>query len=40
MATSRDIDATGVLSSDFNQAFPGGSVHLSLEATGTGITKM
>ena len=39
MATSRDINATGVISSDFNQAFPGGSVNLSLEVTGTGITK-
>ena len=40
MATSKDIDVTGVLSSNFNQAFPGGNVNLSLEATGSGITKI
>ncbi|MDB2420268.1 glycosyl hydrolase, partial [Flavobacteriaceae bacterium] len=40
MATSKDIDATGVLSSNFNQAFPGGNVNLSLETVGTGITKI
>ncbi len=40
MATSRDIDATGVLSSDFDQAFPGGSVNLTATVTGTGITKV
>jgi len=40
MATSRDINATGVISSDFNQAYPGGSVNLSLEVTGTGITNV
>jgi endo-1,3(4)-beta-glucanase len=40
MATSRDINATGVLSSNFNQAFPGGSVNLSLEVEGTGITNV
>ena len=40
MATSKDIDVTGVLSSNFNQAFPGGNVNLSLETTGSGITKI
>ena len=40
MATSKDIDVTGVLSSNFNQAFPGGNVNLSLETIGTGITKI
>ena len=40
IATSKDIDVTGVLSSNFNQAFPGGNVNLSLETIGTGITKI
>ena len=40
MATSRDIDATGILSANFNQAFPGGSVKLSLEVTGSEITNV
>ena len=40
MATSRDIEATGVLSSNFNQAYPGGSVTLSLDVTGDGITNV
>ena len=40
MATSRDIDVNGVLSSNFNQAFAGGSVTLSLEVTGSGITNV
>ena len=40
MATSRDIDATGVLTSDFTQAFPGGSVNLEVNVTGTGVTKV
>ncbi len=40
MATSRDISAEGVLSADFYQAFPNGSVHLTTTVTGTGITKV
>ncbi|AWI27221.1 endo-1,3(4)-beta-glucanase [Flavobacterium pallidum] len=40
MATSRDINATGVLSADFYQAYPNGSVHLTAAVTGTGITKV
>ena len=40
MATSRYIDVNGVLSSNFNQAFAGGSVTLSLEVTGSGITNV
>jgi endoglucanase Acf2 len=40
MATSRDIHVSGVISSDFNQAYPGGSVNLSLDVTGTGITNV
>ncbi len=40
MVTSRDIDVTGVLSSDFNQAYPGGSVRLTAAITGTGVTKI
>ena len=38
MATSRDLDVSGTLFSDFNQAYPYGSVNLSLEVEGTGIT--
>ena len=40
MATSRDTNATGVLSSDFYQAYPNGSVNLITTVTGTGITKV
>ncbi|WP_298492652.1 glycosyl hydrolase [uncultured Algibacter sp.] len=40
MATSKDINVSGILSSDFTQAFPNGSVNLSANTTGTGITKV
>jgi len=40
MRTSRDVDASGVLSSDFDQAFPNGSVNLSVTTSGNGITKV
>ncbi|MBS2213879.1 carbohydrate-binding protein [Carboxylicivirga mesophila] len=40
MATSKDIDASGVLSADFTRAYANGSVNLLLEATGNGITKV
>ncbi|HEX8268839.1 MAG TPA: glycosyl hydrolase [Flavobacterium sp.] len=40
MATSRDIDASGVLTADFYQAYPNGSVNLMATVTGTGITKV
>lgn len=40
MVTSRDIDASGVLTADFYQAFPNGSVNLEVEVTGTGVTKV
>ncbi|MCU4174425.1 glycosyl hydrolase [Carboxylicivirga sp. N1Y90] len=40
MATSKDIDATGVLSSDFTRAYANGSVNLLVETTGAGITKV
>ena len=40
MATNRDIDANGVLSSNFYQAYPGGSVTLSLDVTGSGVTNV
>ena len=40
MATSRDVDATGVLSANFYQAYPGGSVNLTTAVTGSGITKV
>jgi endo-1,3(4)-beta-glucanase len=40
MKTSKDASASGVLSSDFGQAFPNGSVNLSVVTSGTGITKV
>lgn len=39
MVTSRDINADGVLSADFYQAYPGGSVNLTATVTGS-ITKV
>ncbi|MFB9056802.1 glycosyl hydrolase [Mariniflexile ostreae] len=40
MATSKDVSATGMLTSDFNQAFSNGSVNLMVETTGAGVTKV
>jgi endo-1,3(4)-beta-glucanase len=40
MATNRDAAVTGVISSDFNQAYANGSVNLSVTSSGTGITKV
>nr|WP_321411844.1 glycosyl hydrolase [uncultured Carboxylicivirga sp.] len=40
MATSKDIDASGVVCSDFNRAYVNGSVNLLVETTGTVITKV
>jgi len=40
MVTNRDIDVSGVISSDFTQAYPNGSVNLSTTVTGSGITKV
>ena len=40
LVTSRDIDISGVLSSSFDQAFPGGSVQLSLEVSDGTPTKI
>lgn len=40
MVTSRDINVSGVLSTSFNQAYPGGSVQLTATVTGTGVTKV
>lgn len=40
MKTSRDASASGVLSSDFLQAFPNGSVNLTVTTSDTGITKV
>jgi len=40
MATNKDINVSGVLSSDFTRAYANGSVNLSLEVTGSGITKI
>jgi len=40
MKTNRDIDASGVLTSDFTQAFPDGSVNLSVVISGNSSTKV
>ncbi|WP_294823538.1 glycosyl hydrolase [uncultured Flavobacterium sp.] len=40
MVTSMDVNVTGILSADFYQAFPNGSVNLTAEVTGTGITSV
>lgn len=40
MATSRDVEVTGVLNSDFDQAYANGSVNLSLTTSGSGISKV
>jgi endo-1,3(4)-beta-glucanase len=40
MVTNRDAAVTGVISSDFNQAYANGSVNLSVTSSGTGITKV
>lgn len=40
MATSKDANVSGVISSDFTQAFPNGSVNLTVSTIGSGITKV
>lgn len=40
MATSNDVAVTGVMYSDFNQAYANGSVNLSVVTSGDGITKV
>ncbi|PQJ74276.1 glycosyl hydrolase [Polaribacter gangjinensis] len=40
MATNRDAAATGEISASFTQAFANGSVDLTVNTTGTGITKV
>jgi endoglucanase Acf2 len=40
MATSKDADVSGVISSDFSQAFSNGSVKLSVTPTGSSISKV
>ena len=40
MTTNRDIDVSGIISSDFSQAFPNGSVNLLTAITGAGVTKV
>ena len=40
MATSRDVDVSGVIASDFNQAYPNGSVNLTATVSGNGVTKV
>ena len=40
MATSKDASVSGTIASDFTQAFPNGSVNLSVTTVGSGITKV
>ncbi len=40
IATNRDVEVSGILSSDFEQAYPGGSVNLSATISGEGVTKV
>ncbi|TNJ42550.1 carbohydrate-binding protein [Tamlana fucoidanivorans] len=40
MATNKDASVSGIMSSDFNLAFPNGSVNLTVQTSGTGITKV
>ncbi len=40
MTTSKDVVVSGVLSSDFDQAYANGSVNLSVTTSGDGITKV
>lgn len=40
MKTSRDVSVSGVLTSNFIQAFPNGSVDLSVTTTGSNVTKV
>lgn len=40
MKTNRDVDLSGTISSSFNQAYVGGSVDLTTEAVGIGVTKI
>lgn len=40
MATSKDVGVSGTLSADFNQAAPNGSVNLSVQTSGSDITKV
>ncbi|TLX70329.1 carbohydrate-binding protein [Labilibacter sediminis] len=40
MATSLDIEAGGVITSDFTKAYANGSVNLTVDVTGSGITKV
>ena len=40
MKTNRDIELSGTISASFSQAYSGGSVDLTVEAAGIGITKI
>ena len=40
MATSKDATVSGVLTSDFTQAYANGSVNLTVQTSGSGITKV
>ena len=40
MVTNKDVTISGVISSDFNQAYANGSVNLSVATTGSGVTKV
>ncbi|AJR02902.1 glycosyl hydrolase [Siansivirga zeaxanthinifaciens] len=40
MATSKDANVSGTMASDFNQAFPNGSVNLIVTTVDSGVTKV
>ncbi|HEY5686791.1 MAG TPA: glycosyl hydrolase, partial [Yeosuana sp.] len=40
MATSKDANVSGTMVSDFKQAFPNGSVNLTVTTQGSGVTKV
>jgi endoglucanase Acf2 len=40
MSTNVDVPVSGVISSSFNQAYPNGSVQLSVSTQGEGVTKV
>ncbi|WP_136482774.1 glycosyl hydrolase [Cognatitamlana onchidii] len=40
IATNKDTNVSGVMCSDFNQAYPNGSVNLTVQTSGSGITKV
>jgi len=40
MATNRDLNVTGSISTDYYQAYANGSIYLYTEVTGTGVTQV